>query len=436
MQLTKSNKKSITAWAMYDWASSVYTLLIISAIFPVYYLELTTHGKSDTVLFFGSKFINTALYSYSIAVAFFVLAVLSPVLYKIAQCSVKRVFFFKLFCYIGAFACACLYFFTGTNIELAILCSSIACFGYAGSLIFYFSFLPHLAAVHEQESATIKGFALGYIGSTLLLIIAIIMILNPGFFFIPADTIAVRITFLLVGLWWIGFAQLTFRGLPKAQTKEIINHKIIAQSYLHLLKTFNELSTLPKAKRFFWAFVLYIMSIQTVMYAATLFVIKEIHMKDVELIPTIFIIQVVAVLGAFIASWLSAKISDIRTLSLALILWIGVDSSAYFVNTPIQFMVVAFVLGLGLGGVFALSRSTFIKYLPADNNADFLNIYDIAERFCIAVGMFLFGYLEVLTQNMRVAVLVFTSFLVIGLILLLSIPKISFLENQLEKEVR
>ncbi|POY36372.1 MFS transporter [Solitalea longa] len=430
----KSNNKTIFAWAMYDWASSVYTLLIISAIFPIYYLQLTTHGQDDKVVFFGSEYVNTSLYAYSIAVAFFLLAVFSPVLNKLTHCAVKRVFFFKLFCYLGASACAGLYFFTGSNIELAIICSSVACLGYAGSLIFYFAFLPEIAHPDEQESAAIKGFTLGYIGSTLLLIIAILMILNPHWFYISVDTIAVRITFLLVGLWWIAFAQWTFYFLPKSKAKEQINVKAIIESYHHQIKTYKNLSSYPNAKRFICAFALYIMSIQTVMYAATLFVIKEVHMKDEELIPTIFIIQVVAVLGAFLANRLATKIGDLQTLTLAILIWIMVDSSAYFVNTPVQFMVLAFGLGLGLGGVFALSRTTFTKLLPQDSASnDFLTFYDLIERFCIALGMFLFGYLEVLTHSMRASVLVFASFLLIGLILLLSILKFSSIENQTEK---
>jgi UMF1 family MFS transporter len=332
--------------------------------------------------------------------------------------------YLKFFCYLGALACAGLYFFTGENIELGIICSIVACIGYIGSIIFYQAYLPEIAHFDEREAISTRGFSYGYVGSTLLLIINIVVILYPQFFHLIDSTQAVRLSFLSVALWWAGFAQITFRVLPEENQREKISKEIVFKGYYELLTVWNQLKDFPRLKQFLFAFLFYIMSVQTVMYAATLFVIKEVHMKDEELIPTIFIIQVVAIVGAYVFSLLSVKIGSLKPLIISVVLWISVCVSAYFVSTAVQFMIVAFILGLGLGGIMVLSRSTFSKFLPVTgNNSTHQNFYDFIEKLAIVIGMFLFGYIEVLTGSMRASVLFFTLSLLIGLIMLIRLVK-------------
>lgn len=201
-------KKVINGWAMYDWANSVYNLVITSTIFPAYYEAVTGDNNdatsNDTVQLFGREFVNTSLYQYALGIAFLVVAFISPLLSSIADYKGNKKQFLFFFCTMGSIACSALFFFDSHNLAYGLVCLIMACIGFWGSLVFYNSYLPEIAAPEDQDKVSAKGFAMGYIGSVILQIICFVFVLKPDLFGITVGK-ASQISFLLVGVWWWGF---------------------------------------------------------------------------------------------------------------------------------------------------------------------------------------------------------------------------------------
>ncbi|GAA0878892.1 MFS transporter [Algoriphagus jejuensis] len=416
---------------MYDWANSVYSLVITSTIFPVYYNSVTkgTDG-SDLVDFFGWKVINTVLYSYSISFSFLVIAILSPLLSGIADASGKKLSFMKLFAYLGSAACAGLFFFEGDNLEFGIICSILASIGYAGSIVFYNAYLPEIAEEYEYDFLSARGFALGYAGSVILLVFNLLLIQFPEAFGVPEGSFAPRFSFLITGLWWAGFSQITFRNLPKNPFKKNIESKLLMKGYHEIRTVFSQVKTIPVIKRFLLAFFFYSMGVQTVMYLAASFGDKELGLPGDQLILTILIIQLVAIAGSYLFAYISKISGNKVSLMILVFIWIGICGAAYYVYTVYEFYALAFVVGLVMGGIQSLSRSTFSKLIPGEttDHASFFSFYDVTEKLAIVFGTFSYGVIEQLTGSMRNSALSLGVFFVVGLgfLVLVTIPKKSF----------
>ena len=421
--MEKNNPKVLRAWTFYDWANSVYSLSITTAIFPIYYNSITTANGSDQVTFLGRTFTNTALYSYALSFSFLVIAFLSPLLSGIADYKGNKKFFMRLFCFLGSSACASLYFFKDLpQLDMGIFSFILASIGWAGSIVFYNAFLPEIATTDMQDKVSARGFALGYIGSSLLLIFNLAMILYPSWFGITNSGMASRISFLMTGLWWFGFALLTFKYLPEKTSTQKSNNQLLTKGFNELIKVLKQLQSLPMLKRFLISFFFYNMGVQTVMYVASLFGTKELHMRDDELIITVLIIQFVAIAGAYLFSFLSSKVGNIKALLIGVTIWIGICWAAYFVTTSLQFFALAFAVGMIMGGIQALSRSTYSKMLPVtQDNASYFSFYDICDKIGLVLGTVAYGFIEELTGSMRNSILVLMIFFVVGLFSLLSI---------------
>ena len=416
----KGDKKIIHAWAMYDWANSVYSLTITTAIFPIYFTEVTTSGGSDIVHFLGRDFKNTALYSYSLSFAFLMVAILSPMLSAIADSSGSKKGFMKFFAWLGAFSCAGLFFFDSSNLWFGILCFVLASIGFSGSIVFYNSYLPEIAEPEDQDKVSAKGYALGYIGSSLLLIFNLVVIMMPEKFGLEAGTtFPVRLAFLMVGLWWIGFSSYTFYYLPANVYHKKREGRVLSRGYSELLKVWRELKHLKYLTRFLLSFFFYNMGVQTVMYVATLFGEKEIKLGTSELIATVLIIQFVAIGGAYMFSAISRKFGNFISLMIAIIIWVGICFSAYNLYNPNLFYALAFVVGMVMGGIQSMSRSTYSKLLPeTQDHASYFSFYDVCEKFGLVLGTASYGLIEELTGSMRNSVLALICFFIVGLFFL------------------
>jgi MFS transporter, UMF1 family len=425
-----ASKKVIRGWAMYDWANSVYNLVITTTFFPIYFTSVTRKQfGSDTVPFLGMKFINSSLYDYSLAVAYLFIALLYPVLTSIADTRGNKKAFMKFFCYMGSIGCALLYFFHGTNLWLGILCFMMASMGFVGSLVFYNAFLPEIAAPEDRDRVSAKGFSYGYIGSVLLQLIGFaLVILLPGDPFL-----APRITFLLVGIWWASFAQMTFAVLPEERSSGKVGLGIISESFSAMKTVYGEIRKLPVLKNFLRGFFFYSMGVQTVMLAATLFGSKLLQLADTKLIITIVIIQLVAIPGAVWMSRLSEKFGNLRVLIGIIIFWIMICVAAYYTayykeqggNPEIGFYGLAIAVGLVMGGIQSLSRSTYSKLMPdTRDTASYFSYYDFTEKVAIVIGMFSFGVIEEVTGSMKNSVLSLIIFFVIGLLWLVRAQRI------------
>ena len=417
-------KKMENAWAIFDWANSVYALVISAAVFPAYFLSVT-----DPVLnFYGWKISNSSFYSLIISGAFLVMAFLSPLLSGIADYGNKKKLFLKFFTTLGSLACICLYFFKGmSTIEIGAWGFIFATIGFAGGLVFYNAYLPVVAKPSDFDRVSAKGFAFGYFGSVLLLIVNLVTILHPDWFGFESSALATRVSFLLVGIWWISFAQISFRAMPSDSNKPLENG-IITKGYKEIKKVMNELKSLPEVKRFLIGFFFYNSGVQTVLYLAASFAKVELKFMTTELIIIILLLQLVGLVGALMFSRLSKLKGNKVTLVIILVIWVFICIFAYFVYTKSLFYVVAALVGMVMGGVQSLSRATYSKliYQHKDELASYYSFYDVLEKFAIVIGTFGFGFVEWLTGSMRTSVLVLILYFLVGLyfIIPLKVPRI------------
>lgn len=422
----KNNPKTIRAWAFFDWANSAYNLVITSTIFPAYYVYVTDpHKTGAKVSFFGHKFVNTALADYTLAAAYLVIAILLPILTSIADYRGNKKIFMQFFTWLGAISCGMLFFFKlHSPLEQNLSFFGLAAIGYCGGFVFYNSYLPEIATVDKQDDVSAKGFTYGYIGSVILQVICFVFVLKPAWFGITDGTLPARLSFLLVGIWWIGFAYIPFTVLPKGSPNaKSHTHDILRGGFIELGRVWQQVKNMPVLKRYLPAFFFYSMGVQTIMLVATGFGAKELKLADSKLIMTILVIQLVAIVGATWMSRLSDKYGNIKVLSGVVMIWIGVCIGAYFTTNEYEFYVLAAIVGLVMGGIQSLSRSTYSKFIPQDipDSASFFSFYDVTEKIAIVGGMFSFGLVDDITNNMRNSTLVLCSYFIVGLILLLSL---------------
>lgn len=428
--IAKGDKKTIRAWTFYDWANSVYPLVITTAVFPIFYEDRTsaigTGPNHDIITFFGVEMKNTVLYSFVVACSFLFVCGLSPLLSGIADYAGSKKRFLQFFCYLGALSCASLYFFDEVNaLELSMLSVFFASLGFWNSLVFYNAYLPEIAEPKDHDKISARGFSMGYLGSTILLITCLFLL--NAFNTFDEPIIKGKDCFLLTALWWIGFSQITYRRLPKPHSGNKITGKILGNGFRELKKVGRFIRTTVRLKRYLIAFFLFSMGVQTLLLMATLFAKKEVF-KDGDssgLIVAVLIIQIIAILGAFVFSRLSSKIGNLKTLGAALFLWVFCCSYAYFfVYDVMNFYFLAAIVGFVMGGTQALSRSTYSKFLPeTEDTASFFSFYDITEKFGIVIGMVIFGIIEAYSGDMRTSVLALVTFFVIGFVALLFVPK-------------
>lgn len=422
MQL--NNKKLINAWGMYDWANSVYSLVITSTIFPVYYNSVTASvDGNDLVDFFGLSITNTVLYSYSLSFSYLFIAFLSPLLSGIADYGGNKKSFMKFFTYLGAISCICLFFFRGPNLEFGVICSILASIGYSGSLVFYNAFLPEIASSDKADMVSARGYALGYIGSVILLIVNLIMLGKPSLFGFSDEGNAARASFLMVGIWWIGFAQIPFYYLPDNPYHRKPQGKFLQKGYDEIKKVYRSLRQLPVLQQFLKSFFLYSVGVQTVMLLAATFGSKELNLPGDKLIITVLIIQIVAIFGSFFFARLSNRKGNKFSLLVMVLIWIFICISAYFISNEYQFYALAFIVGLVMGGIQALSRSTYAKIIPNNSIAhtSYFSFYDALEKMAIVTGTFSYGLIEQMTGSMRNSTFALALFFVAGLIFLLKL---------------
>ncbi len=413
-----ASKKIVNGWAMYDWANSVYNLVITTTFFPAYYAAVTSLEKfPDGITFLGRRFVNTELKDYVLAFGFLVIAFLSPILSSIADYKGNKKNFMRFFCYLGAISCSLLFLFKDDSVTLGLVCFMFAGIGFYGSQVFYNSYLPEIAAEKDMDRISAKGYTMGYIGSVLMQLIGFALVI----FMSSEKGLALRITFLLVGVWWVSFAQITFARLPiSPKSERKLKTHVLANGFHELKIVLQQVIKMPVLKRFLSAFFFYSMGVQTVMLVAIDFGIKELKLEDTKLIITAVIIQLVAIVGAVAMSKLSATYGNIKVLIFTVLLWIGVCITGYFITTEIHFYILASLVGLVMGGIQSLSRSTYSKLMPeTKDTASFFSFYDVTEKLAIVIGLFSFGFIEGLTGNMRNSLLALIAFFVLGLLFLL-----------------
>lgn len=429
-QLKKGDKKLLNAWAFYDWANSTYSLVIASAIFPLFYGALFRGAGIEEIEVFGMMLRRSPLIFYTTAIAFLVVAIISPILSGVADYLGNKKFFLKLFCYLGAFSTIGLYWFSLEHIYLSLTLYALGLIGFWGSLVFYNSYLPDIAYPEQHDKISAKGYSLGYVGSVLLLIACLAMILGYETFGFEDEGFPTRLSFVLTGVWWIGFSQYTYAYLPQGnQAQGKLTKDVFFNGFKELRAIWSSMQDQLRLKKYLIAFFVYSMAVQTVMLAAAYFGEQELEWgsdseRTTGLIVSILLIQLVAVLGAILTSKLSARVGNIKALVIINVIWIVICAWAYFVYTPFQFYITAGFVGLVMGGIQSLSRSTYAKFLPeTEDTTSYFSFYDVAEKIGIIIGMFLYGFIEEITGSMRYSIVFLILFFAVGVVLLYRVPK-------------
>ena len=431
----KGDKKLLNAWAFYDWATSVYNLTISSAVFPIYYGALFRMANVETVEVFGTTIERAPLIGYVSSVSFVIIALITPLVSGIADYLGNKKIFLQFFTYLGALGCIGLFWFSLEHIYLSMVCYMAGLIGSWVSFAIYNSYLPDIAYPEQQDKLSAKGFSMGYVGSVLLLCINLWMVMSPETFGfeehngVPAAVQAMKVSFVTVGLWWILFSQYSFYHLPKGYKKEGQRTNIILNGFREIKLVWKQLGDQIKLKRYLIAFFVYSMAVQTIMLIAAYFGEQEIDWgsddkRQFGLIASILMIQLVAIIGAYVIAWSSKRFGNIKTLIVVNILWFLICLYAYTMISPMDFYIGAALVGLVMGGIQALSRSTYSKFLPqTTDTTSFFSFYDVSEKIGIIIGTFLFGYIIQLTGSMRNAALFFAFFFLVGAFLLTRINK-------------
>lgn len=433
--LQKGDKKLIHSWAFYDWANSVYSLVISTAVFPIYY-ETITQTDSGMVNFLGMQFNNTSLYTYALSFSFLIVAFISPLLSGIADYVGNKKSYMQFFCYMGSISVMSLYFFDSVDtIWIGIIFSILASIGFWASLVFYNAYLPEVAYNDQQDHVSALGFIYGYIGSVILLIFNLTMVMKPEWYGITDPGMAPRISFLTVGLWWMGFAQITFSKLPNNIQSARQKRNYVFKGFQELKKVLLELKDQPVLLNFLTSFFLFSVGVQSIILLATIYGKSEIGLSTSSLILTIIVIQLVGIAGAYLFSNLSKKIGNITTLKITIVIWTLASLSAYYLdkddpNVQLKFYVISGFIGLVLGAIQTLSRSTYSKLLPEDTKdpTTYFSFFDVTEKVAIVWGTFIFGLTISITESMRMSILLLCIFFVASFIVLSFMKKTKYVK--------
>jgi UMF1 family MFS transporter len=349
-----------------------------------------------------------------------------------------------------------MYFFTDTTISLGVILFMFSLVGFAGSIVFYNAFLPEIASEDMLDKVSAKGFSMGYIGSVILLIINLLTIMVPDLFF-PVQAkanefknlnaalsdqmaldqalgyyagIATRLSFVSVGLWWAGFAQIMFRNVPEIHSNKTYEGNIFSKGFDELKKVWLQVKEQPVTLKYLLGFFFSSMGVQTVMYVASLFGEEELHLDTPVLIGTVLVIQLIAIFGAMLFSRLSAKIGNIYTLITTIVIWIIIcflaftikDTPEYFTfgqtqvkKVVIHFMALGGLVGIVMGGVQSMFRSTFAKLIPTNSSdtASYFSFFDVCEKFAIVFGTFSYGLLNGITKDMHFSIVALAVYFII-----------------------
>ncbi len=308
------------------------------------------------------------------------------------------------------------------QLELGTVGFMLSMIGFAGGLVFYNAFLPVIVTEDLYDRVSARGFSFGYIGSVILLIINLVMVQFWERFGFPDQGTATRYAFLSVGFWWIGFALIPFRRLPSDE-KQKTSPEILRKGFQELKKVWGAVKGEQNIRAFLFSFFFYSAGVQTVLFLASTFASKELNFETSELIVIILLLQIIAILGAYsfarLSEWKGNKVSLIAML----LIWITICVIGYLVQEKAQFYAIAAAVGLVMGGIQSLSRSTYSKLIPenSDDTTSYFSFYDVLEKVAIIVGTFTFGLMEQVTGSMRLSMLVLSGFFLVGLLLLLRV---------------
>ena len=422
----KNNPRELFGWKMYDWANSAFYTTVVGALFSPYLTRLaqTAVGENGVVLHLGplgavtAKSLPTLCVSVSVGAQVFLL----PILGALGDYSDLKKRLMALFCYIAVAANCLLFFIQGNLYLLGGLLFIIANVGFGASIVFYNAFLPEITTEDQADKVSSRGFAYGYLGGAILLVINLLLVLRAEQLGISAG-LAVRLSLLSAGVWWGGFAIISFYLLKSRPKKKTLppGQSYITAGFKEIIDTFKELRRLPLTARYLLGYLIYNDGIQTVIFAASAFLEQELFPggNPVFLLEIFLMVQFVAVAGALIFERLAYLIKTKNAIIVSLVIWAGIVIYAYqFLNSVPEAWVMAAVIAIVLGGSQALSRSLFSRMIPPGKEASFFGLYEVSERGTSWMGPLLFSIVIARTGSYRLALLSLIFFFVVGLIVL------------------
>ena len=422
----KNNPRELFGWKMYDWANSAFYTTVVGALFSPYLTRLaqTAVGENGVVLNLGplgavtAKSLPTLCVSISVGAQVFVL----PILGALGDYSDLKKKLMALFCYIAVAANCLLFFVQGNLYLLGGLLFIIANVGFGASVVFYNAFLPEITTEDQADKVSSRGFAYGYLGGAILLVLNLLLVLRAEQLGMTAG-LAVRLSLLSAGVWWGGFAIITFYLLKsRPKTKSLPpGESYLTAGFKEIVATLKELRRLPLTARYLLGYLIYNDGIQTVIVASSAFLEQELFPggNPVFLLEIYLMVQFVAVAGALLFERLAYLIKTKNAIIVSLVIWAGVVIYAYkFLHSVPEAWVMAAVIAIVLGGSQALSRSLFSRMIPAGKEASFFGIYEVSDRGTSWMGPLLFSIVIARTGSYRLALLSLIFFFVVGLIVL------------------
>lgn len=421
MSIIKNDKKTINGWAFFDWANSAFALVVSTAVFPPFFAETAPEFMN----LFGAEVNSNSMYSYSVSVAYLVLAFLVPFLSGIADYSGRRKKMLMFFTVLGALSCMSLYFFNGAERSLFALTAFIlGTVGFGGGIVFYNSYLPEIATEDKHDEISAKGYAYGYVGSVFMLLLILFMIQKPDIFGIDS-TMAIRVGFVLVGFWWLGFGFFSFTRLPKDVNKKLDGSVLMkgvkeVQNVWHMIKADSNIL------KFLGSYFFFIAGVNVVIYLASVFAKEVLGFGQSKLIILILLLQFLAAVGAYLFAFVSKKFGNKLALLIQIVIWIGICVGAYFTTGSTFFFVLSGFVGLVFGGIQSLSRSTYSKMIKDNTIAltSYFSFYDVLTKVAIVAGTFVFGIVNQITGNMRYSILALSVFFVIAFFIMIRVKTV------------
>lgn len=411
------HRPELRAWAMYDWANSAFVAVIMTAVFPIYYSQVAGASLDPP----------TATFRFGVAttLGLILIAVISPVLGAIADYAAAKKRLLGTFLGIGVSAVACMYFVQQGDWLLASVLFIVANIGANGSFVFYDALLPHVAREDEVDRVSTAGYALGYVGGGLLLLINLLWIQQPAWFGFPAGdaltgeqaTLPVRVAFLSVALWWVLFSIPLFRTVPEPpralEADERAGRNPVRAGFARLAETLRELRGFRQALLMLVAFFIYNDGIGTIIRMAAIYG-TEIGIGQTELIASIMIVQFVGVPFAFLFGILAGYIGAKRSIFLGLMVYVVISIIGYFMTTATHFLILAVLVGTVQGGTQALSRSLFASMIPRHKSGEFFGFFAVFEKFAGILGPLVFSAVIWVTGSSRGAILSVIAFFLVG----------------------
>jgi UMF1 family MFS transporter len=416
-----NSSRVINAWCSYDIANSAYILSVNTVLYPIFYEQVTRKAfGSEMVTFMGMNLRNTVWYEYAVALGYFVVILLTLSLSGIADMYGFRNRFMRFFTMLGSLACMGLFFFNGSNIWMGLLLPMLAVIGFAGSLVYYNSFLPIIATPDRHDRISARGFSFGYAGSTVLLVFNIYSLQNYQAFGFSDQLEAIRFAFIEVGIWWLVVSQVALYYLREEKRAVAWDTAIFTRGFKEVYEVFRYIRQHRNMYRFLLSFFFFSMGVQTIIIVASLFGKVELGINDTMLIMTILIIQIVAIPGAFFFGKVSSRFGNRTSLLWMLGIWTFICLSAYELHDEIMFYFLSGMVGLVMGGIQSQARSTWSKLIPSDtrDTASYFSFYDSTEKLAIVIGMLGFGIIEQITGSMRNSALLLSLFFIVSFLII------------------